>query len=371
MNPFESPPEPFDDDIEARWFRSEHAEAAPDDTSPPAVTGEQLAAADEAVQAQTSSTSSGVTPCSAAGLPLIVRVTGEDDQPLENVLFELRKSATETLQTRSGSDGVGTFTGIDEGSYTLALPELDEDAWEIASSAKLENPAKSSAAAWQAPPAQPADSGSPHSVVEGECISTLALRYGFHPDTIWNDCGNAALKAKRKDKNILAVGDAVAIPARRIAARAVEAGSRVQLRRKGVPEVVRIRFLDGDGNPRVDVPYLAQLATPDGAEQRSGKTNGEGYVIEKAPASLSRIVITLGTEEEVYEFLPATLDPVETTAGVQDRLLNLGYDCGGEDGQAGPLTQRALREFQRDNGLPETGQADDATRAELTKQHLS
>lgn len=41
------------------------------------------------------------------------------------------------------------------------------------------------------------------------------------------------------------------------------------------------------------------------------------------------------------------------------RILNaLGYDAGSVDGQAGPQTRRAIAGFQRDHGLPQTGETD-------------
>ena len=42
-----------------------------------------------------------------------------------------------------------------------------------------------------------------HKVRQGECISSIAIRYGFAPDTIWQDGSNAALRSLREDKNVL------------------------------------------------------------------------------------------------------------------------------------------------------------------------
>lgn len=355
-------------DLEAAWFRADHAKS-PEDPPPP-VTSDQLAAADDAAQqTHPATTDSGSVSCAAKTLPLLVRITGEDEKPMENVAFELRNAEGQALTTRSGADGIARFAGIAAGAYELALPGLDQDAWEILSSRKADT-AASGTAAWQAAESH-TDAGATRTIEEGECISTLALELGFHPETIWNDSANATLKSLRKDMNILARGDDVAIPARRVVARPVEAGMLVEVRRKGVPDVVRFRFLDAAGQPRANLPYLAELEDADGIEQRSGTTNGDGYVIEKAGASLRRVSITLASEDEVHEFLPATLDPIETVGGVQDRLNNLGYPCGGEDGEVGPLTRRALRDFQQDFGLTASGEIDDATRRELQAQHLS
>ena len=41
---------------------------------------------------------------------------------------------------------------------------------------------------------------------------------------------------------------------------------------------------------------------------------------------------------------------------LQWRLLFLGYDVGRTDGVIGPNTRAAIRAFERDQGLPETGE---------------
>lgn len=66
--------------------------------------------------------------------------------------------------------------------------------------------------------------------------------------------------------------------------------------------------------------------------------------------------------------------PSQTRAGAamsareaQDRLNGLGYDVGAPDGAIGPRTARALRAFQKDNGIPETGRLDTATQGALSR----
>ena len=50
---------------------------------------------------------------------------------------------------------------------------------------------------------------------------------------------------------------------------------------------------------------------------------------------------------------------------VQEKLKQLGYDPGRADGILGKKTKTAVRHFQRDNGLPETGKLDEQTQAKL------
>jgi peptidoglycan hydrolase-like protein with peptidoglycan-binding domain len=50
-----------------------------------------------------------------------------------------------------------------------------------------------------------------------------------------------------------------------------------------------------------------------------------------------------------------------TLVRAQAQLTSLGYYRGGVDGQFGPLTSRALAQYQSDYGLPVTGRLDRAT----------
>ena len=49
------------------------------------------------------------------------------------------------------------------------------------------------------------------------------------------------------------------------------------------------------------------------------------------------------------------------TLGVQYNLREMGFDPGPLDGQMGGQTRRALREFQQDRGIAQTGELDSAT----------
>ncbi len=57
----------------------------------------------------------------------------------------------------------------------------------------------------------------------------------------------------------------------------------------------------------------------------------------------------------------------EFTRKVQKALKKAGLDPGPIDGKMGRLTTEAIRAFQRDNNLPETGRANEATQVLLWK----
>jgi hypothetical protein len=64
---------------------------------------------------------------------------------------------------------------------------------------------------------------------------------------------------------------------------------------------------------------------------------------------------------EVPVYAYRGLPPDQILSEVQRELQMLGYYRGAVDGLFGPLTRNALRQFQRDYGLPVTGAVDEAT----------
>jgi peptidoglycan hydrolase-like protein with peptidoglycan-binding domain len=56
---------------------------------------------------------------------------------------------------------------------------------------------------------------------------------------------------------------------------------------------------------------------------------------------------------------------VESVRSAQQALQSKGMDPGPTDGIIGPRTQSALRAYQKEQNLPQTGQLDDQTRLKL------
>jgi hypothetical protein len=82
-----------------------------------------------------------------------------------------------------------------------------------------------------------------YSVREGDCIGNIAFSRGFEWTTIWNHPNNAALKAKRKDPNLLFRGDIVFIPDLRVKQQDCPTDAKYTFTVKGVPARFRIKLL--------------------------------------------------------------------------------------------------------------------------------
>ncbi|MEM7155002.1 MAG: hypothetical protein AAF799_19295 [Myxococcota bacterium] len=62
-----------------------------------------------------------------------IEVVGDDDQPIPNVRYKVFKPDGTLLgQGRVDENGCGGFERIEEGTYTVTFPDLDEESWEKA-----------------------------------------------------------------------------------------------------------------------------------------------------------------------------------------------------------------------------------------------
>jgi N-acetylmuramoyl-L-alanine amidase len=205
-----------------------------------------------------------------------------------------------------------------------------------------------------------------HIVEPGECVSSLAQRYGLVPRQIWDDDANKDLRQQRGDGNVLLAGDRLFIPER--APKSVErpTGALHRFRRRGVPAKFTTRLVD-DGAPKVDRPFVVEVA----GKTIRGRTDGTGKVEAWIPPAARELDLTVGEGEGAarYHVLLGELDPVDTLRGAQARLANLGFDCP-VDGADGEETREAIEDFQEYFGHPApSGELDEPTREALAKLH--
>jgi len=342
-------------------------------------TADQLRAADEAAQQQSAGQAidDSIMACPLQRRYAIeVTVVGEDDQPLADIGVELGRAPDAVLRDRTGPAGLVRFDGLQAASHTLALYELDQDAWELVASSPLPAGAAASAgdAAWQAPP-PPVARPAAYTVEQGDSISSIAQLYGHLPDRLWTCAENAALKDARASRDILYPGDTVHLPAPRRATVAAQVRQAYRLRRKGVPALFSVRFLDSAMAPRTGLPYACDVDNARGQvlPRQTGTTDGDGAIRVGVPldATQARVCLTVDGDEEVHVFRLGHMDPIDTDSGVQARLVNLRYLRIDPERDLAADTRAALLRFQHEHGLAETGDADDATRAALQQAHMS
>lgn len=206
-----------------------------------------------------------------------------------------------------------------------------------------------------------------HTVVAGEVLETLAQQYGVRAAAIEHPPENETLFETRK-ANILFEGDTVFIPELPPKTVTLE-HDRVQtftFRPRTQP--IALRFSRA-GLARRHEPIEWSV---DRAEATAAHLDDEGWFRAELPVSAKELRVVLCPESDVAETRVVRLghlDPHVEPRGVQQRLNNLGFHCGSEDGDVADKTRAALETFQHAHGLEVTGSLDEATSAALAEQH--
>ncbi len=204
-----------------------------------------------------------------------------------------------------------------------------------------------------------------HVVKAGESVISLSEHYGLFSETIWAAPENAELKARRPDMNTLLPGDVLVIPDKREGSQDAGTGKKHRFRRKGIPAHFQLQLYDF-GEPRANQDYTLVV---DDVHTIEGTTDEQGVLNTPLPAGARAGLLTIGEDAYEVELAFGELDPGDEISGSQQRLCNLGYDCGAADGKLGERTQAALRSFQKAQGLELSGQLDTATRDRLAELH--
>ncbi len=212
-----------------------------------------------------------------------------------------------------------------------------------------------------------------HTVRSGECMTTIAFRYGFKDyHAIYDHPDNAELKQNRPNPNVLAPGDVVVVPDRemRTLSLAVDSEHRVKVHRP--KKELRIVFKNAEGEPLKSEPYTFQAGTHDPVE---GTTDGSGTLKEPVPIGTTRALVTIQGRTlrlSLGALAPLKATPDEGANGVRARLRNLGYNAG-QASRSGidRTTRTAIAIFQHDEGGTVDGALTDELRTQLSDQHGS
>jgi len=205
-----------------------------------------------------------------------------------------------------------------------------------------------------------------HVVRDGECISSLAAQNGLLVADIFDHPANVELKAVRGDPNILLTRDRLTIPPVERKKEDHPTGQKTTFVLAGEPVFLRIQLLDRD-RPLDGKPFTLVV----GGLTIQDTTKPDGTLEARIPPGATTGLLRVGTGADLIQITLklGALSPVASNEGVQERLQNLGFDCGPIDGIVGPLTRGAVRHFQAKFGLAPDGILGPPTRALLKEKH--
>jgi Putative peptidoglycan binding domain len=217
----------------------------------------------------------------------------------------------------------------------------------------------------QVPGSGPIGQGS-HVVREGECMSSLAAKKGLFVAQIFEHPANAQLSTVRGDPNILLPGDRVTIPNFELKDVDKPTEQKNKFVLLGEPVFLRIQVMDRD-KPLGGQPFTLVV----GGVTIQDTTQPDGTIETRIPPDATTGLLRVGTGKDLVQLTLklGALSPVANSKGVQQRLQNLGFDCGPIDGIVGPRTRAAVRNFQAKSGLPPDGILGPQTRALLKEKH--
>lgn len=202
-----------------------------------------------------------------------------------------------------------------------------------------------------------------YTAAEDEDMLLIAHKHGFRCwETIYEHEQNAELRRLRPNPYLLYKDERVWIPDKTPREDKCETGQRHTFTLPEPNMVICLQLQNDHAEPYADCKYEIWI---DGACFTQGlkRTDPKGIIREEVPLrEEAQVRIWFETELEkdpeaceIYTLEMGHLEPVETIEGIQDRLRNLGYDCGKENGSIGPKTEEAIMAFQADVGFDPSG----------------
>lgn len=200
-----------------------------------------------------------------------------------------------------------------------------------------------------------------HTIEAGDHVVRLAYDHGHERvDAVWSHPDNESLRSHRPDPGVLAPGDVVAVPD--APPRKFEHLPTRRQHRLVIPlalPTLKLRL-----QRPCDIPYAGVRCRVEIDGERSETEIGPDGDLELELGPHTREV-SLRWAGQWIELDIAFLQPVESEAGWQARLENLGYGPG-PDAYG---IRSAVEEFQCDHGLSVDGEVGPKTQRALVDAH--
>ncbi|MEE8416049.1 MAG: peptidoglycan-binding domain-containing protein [Desulfobacterales bacterium] len=232
-------------------------------------------------------------------------------------------------------------------------------------------------------------------VEANEDLMNILAEYGIKDwKQVYEHEKNAELRKKRPNPHILYKGDKLFIPELPAKEFVCETNKLHTFTLYPPQTLLHMYLKDDDGEPYGDIKFEIWIEgeqyDPTG-KGKELKTRKDGLIFYMVPVTNvielrvwfpkdededededEQAELSEEPEYETIKLFQGHIDPIDTVEGVQDRLFNLGYDCGDDPhGELKEGTEAALRQFQVDCGLVPTKMIDDVTRKLLLKRHGS
>jgi len=207
-----------------------------------------------------------------------------------------------------------------------------------------------------------------HSIKQGECLSSIAHLYGFDDwKIIYDDPANAEFKQKHPNPNVIFTGEQLTIPDLVPGGKKGATGKKHSFELKTDQTLFRVIVQDINDEAFKAKSYKITIGA---LPPLTGKTDGNGKIeVEIDPAvENARLEVFIHGDNDppvIWDLLLGHLDPVTKTSGQQARLNNLAFESGPVDNIHGPITDGAIRRFQKKFGLQVDGIAGSKTRPKL------
>lgn len=209
-------------------------------------------------------------------------------------------------------------------------------------------------------------------VKNGESLAEIIYRHGFSSwRTVYENPSNSKLRQKRQNPNVLASGDKIVLPDKRIKHVNVITETRRRFLSKQTKCIVRIYIKDSKDRAHGNKMYRLNIE----GIIFSGKSDSSGLIQHLISPNAKQATLEIWFNSSTsypsvtWKFEIGSLDPSEDIKGMQGRLMNLGYFSGFIDGELTPETKLALLRYQADHGLTPHGSDDATTRMNILQRH--
>ena len=109
-------------------------------------------------------------------------------------------------------------------------------------------------------------------------------------------------------------------------------------------------------------PVQAQIVTAEEFLVDRRSNIGSGFLVTTIANTAANGRLQLPDRHETYDLSFGSMDPITTVTGLQARLRQLGRYHGEVDGDLSTSWSAAILQYQRANGLPQTGVIDQGFR---------